>query len=234
MSVFRSIVLCSAFVGLIVGLAISLAQQFATVPLILQGEVYERTAAAEGTAMSAGSLHEVMGHEHHEGAWEPADGFERTAFTVVANILTASGYALVLIGLLALRGKPVDWREGFLWGLSGFVVVMLAPSLGLPPELPGVPAAPLLARQLWWVGTAGATATGLALLAFKRSPLTAAVAIMLFALPHLVGAPQVAEVQTKVPEALSHRFVVAVTLTSLLFWAMLGSLSGALYRRLAV
>jgi predicted cobalt transporter CbtA len=43
-----------------------------------------------------------------------------------------------------------------------------------------------------------------------------------------------AEMQTNVPEALSHRFVVAVTLTSLLFWALLGSLSGALYRRFAV
>lgn len=234
MSIFRSIILCSALVGLIVGLAVSLAQQFRTVPLILEGEVYEKAAVVEGTAMSAVLPHETMGHEHSEEAWEPADGFERNAFTVVANILTASGYALVLIGLFALRGKPIGWREGLLWGLGGFIVVTAAPSLGLSPELPGVPAAPLLARQLWWIGTAGATGVGLALLVLKRSPWAAAAAIILFALPHLVGAPQLAEVQTNVPEALSHQFVVAVTLTSLLFWALLGSLSGALYRRFAV
>ena len=231
MSVFRSIVLCSAVVGLIVGLAISLAQQFGTVPLILKAEVYEQAAAAESTPTVLS--HETMGHEHSEEAWEPADGLERNAFTVVANILTATGYALVVIGLFALRGKPVGWREGLLWGLSGFIVVTAAPSLGISPELPGVPAAPLLARQLWWIGTAGATGAGLALLVFQRSPWAAAAAIVLFALPHLVGAPQLAEVQTNVPEALSHQFVVAVTLTSLLFWALLGSLSGALYRRFA-
>jgi cobalt transporter subunit CbtA len=124
MSIFRSIVLCSALVGLIVGLAISLAQQFGTVPLILEGEVYEKAAAAEGAAMSAVLPHETMAHEQSGEAWEPADGFERNAFTVVANILTATGYALVLIGLFALRGEPVGWREGLLWGLGGFIGAM--------------------------------------------------------------------------------------------------------------
>ena len=111
MSVFRSIVLCSALVGLIVGLAISLAQQFGTVPLILKGEVYEKAAAAESTPRSAILSHETMGHEQSEEAWEPTDGFERNAFTVVANILAATGYSLVLIGLFVLRGKPIGWRE---------------------------------------------------------------------------------------------------------------------------
>ena len=231
MSIFRTIVLCSALVGLIVGLAISLAQQFGTVPLILEGEIYEKAAAAEANAIPAVLSHEMMRHKHSEEAWEPADAFERNASTVVVNILTASGYALVLIGLFALRGKPIGWREGLLWGLGSFIVVTAAPSLGISPELPGVPAASLLARQLWWIGTVGATGGGLALLVFQRSPWAAAAAIVLIALPHLVGAPQLAEVQTNVPEALSHQFVVAVTLTSLLFWALLGSLSGALYRR---
>ena len=40
------------------------------------------------------------------GGWEPADGMERTAFTVVTNILTAIGYALILTGLFVLRGRP--------------------------------------------------------------------------------------------------------------------------------
>ena len=80
-------------------------------------------------------------------------------------------------------------------------------------------------------GTAAATATGLALLAFRRSPWAAAVALVLFVLPHLIGAPQLAEQRSNVPEALSHQFVVAVTLTSLLFWALLGWLSALFYQR---
>jgi cobalt transporter subunit CbtA len=231
MSIFRSIVLCSALVGLIVGVVVSVAQQFGTVPLILESEVYEKAAK---TAMPMATAHpqEAMGHEHQAAAWEPADGLERTAFTVVINILTAIGYALILTGLFVLRGRAVGWREGLLWGLSGFLVVTVAPGLGLSPELPGVQAAPVLERQLWWIGTAAATATGLALLVFGRSsPWAAAVAIVLFVVPHVIGAPRLAEQHSNVPEALSHQFVVAVTLTSLLSWALLGWLSAVFYRR---
>jgi cobalt transporter subunit CbtA len=181
--------------------------------------------------MATAHSQEAMGHGHSPGAWEPADGLERTAFTIVINILTAIGYALILTGLFVLRGRPVGWREGLLWGLSGFLVVTVAPGLGLSPELPGVQAAPVLERQLWWIGTAAATAIGLALLVFRRSPWAAAVAIILFVVPHVIGAPRLAEQHSNVPEALYHQFVVAVTLTSLLSWALLGWLSAVFYRR---
>jgi predicted cobalt transporter CbtA len=51
------------------------------------------------------------------------------------------------------------------------------------------------------------------------------------ALPHVIGAPQLAETHSDVPEALSRQFIVAVTLTSLLFWVLLGSLTSIAYRR---
>lgn len=230
MSILRSIVLCSALVGLIVGVVVSVAQQFGTVPLILAGEVYEQ-AAESAMPMTTRHAHEAMGHEQGAEAWQPAAGLERTAFTVVTNIVTAIGYALILTGLFVLRGRPVGWREGLLWGLCGFLVVTVAPGLGLSPELPGVQGAPLLERQVWWIGTAAATATGLALLAFRPSPWAAVVALVSFAVPHLIGAPRLAEQHSDVPEALSHQFVVAVTLTSLLSWALLGWLSAVFYRR---
>lgn len=239
MSLFRSIVFTSVIVGLIVGVAVSLAQFVGTSQLILKAEVYEKAGEAAApahdadAAAPAGHDHAAMAaHEHEEGGWEPADGFERNAFTVAANILTAIGYSLVLTGLIALRGKPVTWREGFLWGLAGFACVMLAPMLGLPPELPGTPAAPLGERQIWWIGTAVATAAAIGLIAFQRKPWAAVLAVVLIAAPHLIGAPAAPEGEHALaPEALEHQFVVAAVLTSLLFWVLLGSLSGSIYRR---
>ena len=228
MSVFRSILFAAVVAGAVVGLVDTVVQRLGTVPLIAKAEVYER--AADAAAAKSLTPAEHAGHEHSEEAWEPQEGFERTAFTAVANILTAIGFALVLCGIFALRG-PIDWHDGLLWGLAGFVIFTIAPGLGLPPTLPGVPAADLGARQLWWIATAASTAAGLGLLLFRRSPLTATIAVCLFALPHVVGAPQLDDVHTNVPQALSRQFIAAVTCTSLLFWSLLGSLSSLAYRR---
>jgi cobalt transporter subunit CbtA len=242
MAALRAIVFASALAGLIVGIVVTLAQQLGTVPLILRAEVYEKAAEAGEPAPPAGQppAHEhgaaaagQQQHEHGAMAWAPADGFERNAYTALFNVLDWIGFGLMLTGVLVLLGRPVTWREGFLWGLGGFAAFVLAPSLGLPPELPGVPAAPLTPRQLWWLATVSATAIGLWLIVFRRSPLWAVAAVLLLAAPHLIGAPQLAEVQTNIPEALLHRFIVAVTLTTLLSWALLGGLSGYLYQRFA-
>ena len=232
MSVFRSIVLSAVVAGFVVGAAVTVAQLFSTVPLILKGEVYER-GATDAAAKPGPAAHEHSDHQHaeHGTAWEPKDGLQRNSFTAAANILTAIGFALLLSGIYALRGYPVTWHEGLLWGLGGFVVFTVAPGLGLPPELPGVPAAPLEARQIWWIATAAATASGLGLLVFRRSVWAAVLGLCLIVSPHLIGAPQLAETHTDVPAALSHQFAVAVTLTSFLFWVLLGSLTSVAYRR---
>ena len=47
----------------------------------------------------------------------------------------------------------------------------------------------------------------------------------------LMGAPQLEHVETNVPEFLSRQFVVAVTLTALPCWALLGGLTGFFYHR---
>lgn len=237
MSVFRSIVFAAAIAGLAAGVVVSVAQHFGTVPLILKAEVYERAAEADEAAAPAVSpgaaAHNHADHDHaaaDAAAWEPAEGFQRNAFTVLANVLTGAGFALVLAGIFSLRGRPVGWHEGLLWGLGGFAALTVAPGLGLPPELPGVPAAALEARQIWWVATAAATAGGLALIALLRAPWAAVLGVVLIALPHVIGAPQLEDMHTNVPESLSHRFVVAVTVTSLLFWTVLGSLTAAAYQ----
>src|SRR5215472_17299136 len=159
MSVFRSIVFTAVVAGDLVGAAVTLVQLFGTVPLILKGEVYERAAEpAAADAAPAAAAHEHADHEHpeHDAAWEPKEGFERNAFTAGANVLIAIGFALVLAGIFALRARTVTWYEGLLWGLAGFIAFTVAPGLGLPPEVPGVPAAPLGERQVWWAATAAA------------------------------------------------------------------------------
>jgi len=251
MSVFRSIVFSAVVSGLIAGGAVTVAQQFSTVPLILKAETYEHDEA-EGNAKPAASAaqrdsaHDHSGHDHaahqHDGpqpgahqhdatAWKPAEGLPRHAFTAAANVLTATGFALLLAGIYALRGRAVTWRDGLLWGLSGFVIFTIAPGVGLPPELPGVPTASLAPRQAWWIATAAVTACGLGLIFLQRSAWAAVLGLCLMAAPHLFGAPQPAAVETDVPGALSHQFVVAATVTSLLFWALLGSLTGMAYGR---
>jgi len=233
MSVFRAIVFSAVVAGAVVGTVVTAAQQFGTVPLILKGEAYERAAdeASPQSAQPAPAAHEHADHEHAEAAWEPKEGLERNAFTAGANILTAIGFALLLGGIFALRARAVTWHEGLLWGLAGLITFTVAPGLGLPPELPGVPAAPLGERQLWWVATAAATAGGLGLLFLRRSPWAAVLGLCLIAVPHAIGAPHLEHVHTDVPDVLSRQFIAAVTLTSLLFWALLGSLTGIFYRR---
>jgi cobalt transporter subunit CbtA len=236
MPVFRSIVFSAALAGLIVGVVISIAQFFGTVPLIQQSEVYERKAAT-GTPPAAhqhaGITQDQAKAHSHESEWEPETGLQRNAFTVAANILTAIGFALLLSGVYAIRDRQVTWREGLLWGLAGFVVFTAAPGLGLPPELPGMPVAQLTARQTWWIATAAATAGGLGLLAFRTSAWAAVLGLALIALPHLIGAPLAPEAHSAVPAALSHRFIVVVTLTSLLFWALLGVATSITFGRIS-
>jgi cobalt transporter subunit CbtA len=229
MPVFRSIVFSAALAGLIVGAVISVAQFFGTVPLIQQSEVYERKAAAEAPP----AAHDHDKAHSHDSEWEPEDGLQRNSFTVAANILTAIGFALLLTGTYAIRGRPVTWREGLLWGLAGFVVFTAAPGLGLPPELPGMAVAELTARQTWWIATAVATAGGLFLLAFRPAAWAAVLGVGLIALPHLIGAPLAPESHSEVPAALSHRFIVVVTLTSLLFWTLLGVATSIAFGRIA-
>lgn len=235
MSIFRPIVFTAVLAGLLVGLVVTVVQHFGTVPLILAAEVYENggEAAHDHDAAVSPAGETAAAHDHEPAFWAPADGIERTVYTALFNIITQVGFGLLLTAGLVLSRRTISWREGFLWGLAGFVIFSWAPALGLPPELPGMPAAELGARQAWWIGTVVATAVSLGLIAFVRSPLAAAAAIVVFAVPHLIGAPRLAEMETAVPEALEHRFVVAALMTTLLSWSLLGGLVGAFFTRFA-
>jgi cobalt transporter subunit CbtA len=224
---FQRVFLTALVAGLIAAVAVFAAQRIKIFPLIERAEIYE--AQAE------------KAHVHEHGGapeateWEPAPGFERAAYTLLADIVAGVGFALLLAGGVALAGQHgyrTDARRGLLWGIAGFAVFTLAPSLGLAPELPGMAAADLVQRQVWWIATALCTALGLGLIVFRPGVAYRAAGVALLLAPHIVGAPEGAGQGAPVPPELAARFVVASLAIAALFWLVLGAVGGWLYHRL--
>jgi cobalt transporter subunit CbtA len=223
--------------GIVAGVATAALQHFTTTPLILAAETYEDAPAGlahlDGSGFGGARLILAHAGEDHgdDAAWSPADGIERTLFTSVATIATAFGFALILLSAMILGNAGITARTGLMWGLAGFAATGLAPALGLAPELPGAAAADLCARQVWWVGTAVATAGGLWLALRVSTPLAIAGGIVLLLLPHVVGAPHPHEYTSAVPSELSGHFAAASLVVHAVMWALAGSVAGYVWQR---
>ena len=217
------LLLPAGLAGLVAALLLSLMQLFWVTPLILEAERYEDQAAA---------LAEALPHKHKsedDQAWQPTDGWPRTLTTAGSNLILAVGFGLMLTGAYQLR-RPSHWRQGLIWGLAGYTAFFAAPSLGLPPELPGTTAAELFSRQIWWLMTVCATALGLSLLLLQYAKLLKWLGLAILLAPHLLGAPQALNVGSLAPQVLQSQFIVATAFCNLLFWLALGALSAALSR----
>ncbi|MBT4488304.1 MAG: hypothetical protein HOC72_12225 [Rhodospirillaceae bacterium] len=220
------IILTALVAGALAGVFVFVAHMAKTTPLIIHAEVYENAAPSDAhsvaaTAMPASEIEE----------WAPADRIERAAYSLLADLLTSIGFAFVLVGVIALSRREVDWRRGMIWGLCGFAAFFVSPSLGLAPELPGMQAADLRDRQIWWVATVTLTAGGLALLFFADRRVIMATGVLLIVIPHLVGAPTHEIHPGGVPAELAAEFAVATLVVTGLFWLLLGGLTGHFYRR---
>ena len=249
--------------GFIAGILYTGAQMLRVTPLILEAEKYEiaeiavphshaasgitHTHVLNGVALDVhqrvATPHEILpaahdhagvAHDHATESWAPGDGAERTFYTAVSNIVTAIAFSLMLVAVYLLRGKKVDMNSGLLWGAAGFAVFALAPALGLPPELPGMTAAALESRQLWWIGTVLATAVSIGLFTESKSILPKIAALALLAAPHLIGAPHPFLFESIVPAELSAQFAVASLVSSAFFWLVLGATSGYFYKKLVL
>ncbi|WP_411379978.1 CbtA family protein [Pseudomonas sp. MPB26] len=218
----------AGFTGLLAALLLTLLQSFWVAPLILQAETFEQAPAVIEIAHkhAAGPA----AHAHDAEAWEPEDGWQRVLSTTGGNLVVAVGFALMLAGLYTLRA-PTRTAHGLLWGLAGYATFVLAPTLGLPPELPGTAAADLAQRQIWWIGTAASTAVGIALVVFGRNWLLKALGMAILVVPHVIGAPQPLVHSMLAPEALETQFKIASQLTNVAFWLALGLISAWLFRR---
>lgn len=210
---FLRILLTAVISGLIGGVAVSGLQALGTTPLILEAETYE-----------TGGTGAAQPHDHGTG-WAPRDGWQRAGFTLLANVLLATGFGALLAAAFTLLNGAVTPARSVGWGLAGFAAFGFIPAIGLPPELPGMAAAELTPRQLWWWSSAIANCAGLALLAFApRAPWKAlgAAAILL---PFVVGAPDPAPAAgaDAVPPELAARFVAVSLATGLAFWLILAA-----------
>jgi cobalt transporter subunit CbtA len=234
------IVQTGLFAGFLTALIYSMVQAFTVTPLILEAEVYEQATGGHGHGATV-----VAEHSHDEGAaapasavepappWQPSDGIQRYGVTVLANIVTAVGFAFVMAAAFMIRGRPVDMRAGLWWGAAGYTIFALAPSLGLPPEVPGAVAADLEIRQIWWFGAMAATAAGLGLLVFAKPLWLRAIGVPIILLPHLIGAPHPVGLEPgPVPPELASLYVVWALVAALFFWLLLGASAGEIYRRL--
>lgn len=246
--IFRQIVFYALLVGVLSGLVLTIAQTWQVVPIIHSAEVFEAEAASVPAIEHAGQLasaHDLV-HQHSANEWAPVNGIERTAYTLLSNVLTAFGFALAMLVVMVASSSlkrngeaRFDWKSGLVWGAAGYLVFWLSPALGLPPEIPLAATADLEARQIWWLFTVVSTAAGLAGLAFGKAPWCWA-APLLILVPHLVGAPHApgAMFAEQSPQAamqleqLAQQFIGATAIANLVFWLVLGLVSAWAVRRI--
>ena len=212
---FSRILVSGLFAGFAAGLIAALLQLVFVQPILLHAELYESGRLTHfGAEKAAGEQTAVGGID-----------LLRDGLSVLFTTLIYTGYSLILVAAMALaedRGVRITVRQGVLWGVAGFVAVQFAPAVGLPPELPGSAAAEMGLRQAWWFGTVGATAAGLALIAFGKGWTARGVAAVLILAPHVIGAPHPESFSGPVPPELAGLFAGRALGVGLVAWVLLG------------
>ena len=218
---------------------------------ILLGEAYETGAAVHFAGTATGGLDhsanasatevtattEDPANRNHAADGEDASPLQRNALTVMFHALLYCSYGLVMVAGFALverYGHAISAREGLLWGIAGFVAVQLAPAMGLEPELPGTMGAALADRQVWWVATVLCTAAAFAMIGYGRTLPWVALAVVLLAAPHVVGAPEPEGFSGVAPPELAAAFAARSLGLGLAAWAVLGWLAGRFWGGRAV
>lgn len=245
---FKRIATSALIAGAGAGLIAALLQLSFVQPVLLHAELYEGGEIVHftGEPPAGGHSHghdDAAAAEHtHAAPAAPAaappeiPGLDpaRDGLSALFSVFVYAGYGLILVAAMALaesRGRAVATaRQGLLWGLAGFIAVQFAPAAGLPPELPGMAAAELVPRQVWWAGTVAATAAGLWLLVFGRGWAAWVPAVVLIALPHAIGAPHPHDFTGPTPPELASLFAGRALGVGLVAWVLLGLFAASLWR----
>lgn len=244
--------LAALVAGVMAGILMTVVQQARVVPLILHAEEYEHKEApagethphaALGSSFSVGQLASLLSpvtpayaHEHAAGSEEEEGGIlfglSRFTATLGANIVAGGGFALLVMAVSLLLNKPITVQNGLIWGACGWLAVQFLPAMGLPPELPGFPAADLADRQIWWLVTIALSAAGIGLIALRSELPVRVIGLLLILAPQIYGAPQPPSIETAVPAVLASEFAVAALGAALVMWLSLGLILGYLNGRM--
>ncbi len=221
---FTRILTSALFAGAAAGLITALLQLWFVQPVLLHAELYEG-----GDLVHFGTGSTVTAHPDLPGFDAVRDGL-----SIVFTMLIYSGYALMLVAAMALaqtRGAVISARTGLIWGVAGFVIVHFAPGFSLAPEVPGVAAADVTARQVWWFATVIAAAVALWLIAFGKGWIAWAAAVGLLLAPHVWGAPEPDVFAGPVPTEIGALFAARAFGVGLAAWVLLGLLAGHFWSR---
>jgi cobalt transporter subunit CbtA len=207
------LVTSAVFAGAASGLIIALLQFAFVQPVLLHAELYE-----------TGQLVHFGGAVNSATPELPGFDIMRDGLSILFTMMTYSGYALILVAVMSMADQDlVTPRMGMIWGLAGFVAAHLAPAISLPPEVPGVAAADVQLRQIWWFATVAMAAGAMWILAFRFNMYGIAAAALLLLLPHIIGAPQPTAFAGPVPTELGALFAARALGIGLVAWVILGA-----------
>lgn len=216
---FTRILTSALFAGAAAGLIAALLQLYFVQPVLLHAELYEGGDLVHfGTESTVSAIQDLGGID-----------VVRDGLSIFFTMLVYCGYALMLVALMSLaeaRGAVISARTGIIWGIAGFIAVHLAPGFTLAPEVPGVAAADVYARQVWWFSTVAATGVALWLIAFARNWASYGIAAVLLLAPHVIGAPEPEVFTGPVPTELGALFAARAFGVGMAAWALVGCFAG--------
>ncbi|AOP36523.1 hypothetical protein A0128_21175 [Leptospira tipperaryensis] len=240
----RLVLGCKA--GLIAGLGYGILLQVLVTPLILKAESFE-TKSSENSGHVHSHEHGTKEHPRSANPSEESNTFspKRFVWTWVGAILLGLAFgSLATIGfsllefsqLLSPEFLRTRWKSSFTISILGFLIFFGIPSLGLPPQLPGIVGSEedFGLRQNWWFGAVlGSTTTLIGIFTFfkllNKSPIAANVLsllLLILFLFYLFVIPGIPEHSTKslAPESLRLQFILTSLATNILLWLGIGFL----------
>ncbi len=240
--IFRRLILSALLVGFLSGAVFSLLQIAFVNPIIFAAETFEVAEPGATDADTHQHQHDHS-HTHNAEAWAPEDGSERTFYTFLSNVLAGIGFSALILSLMSqLQGQGItriSHVKGIIWGAAGFTAFFVAPGIGLPPEIPGIEAAAIESRQLWWVAAVACVGLGL-LVAFFAPIKLKLIGVVLMVVPYIAPIPHHEGAAFSHPDpaaveqltALHQEFILTSGAANLVFWLVLGVISAWALNRL--
>ena len=220
---YSRFLISALFAGAAAGLITGILQLVFVQPVLLHAELYEGGDLVHFGAAAVSAHPDLSGFD-----------MMRDGLSVIFTMLIYTGYAMIMVAAMGIaeeRGAPIDGRWGILWGIAGFITFHLAPGFTLAPEVPGVAAADVAARQIWWFATAGAAAVAIWLIAFCQGWAMWGVGAVLLLAPHIIGAPEPDVFTGPVPTEIGALFAARALGVGLAAWVLLGCFAGYFWQR---